>query len=181
VGETLSSGTGASGAAVAHVLRGGDSPVTVKLDGPSPAVQSRTDSRGRARLVLIGKGRAVVAVTAESFTPASREVEISGGSSAAPEVFELAPPTPCSGVCDLSRTDHASVEHAYLVIDVAGKQRHATLSMAELRGDGSVPFEIRGMGPGSYTARISLDGTLSDPIPFELPPGGSADLVLRHP
>jgi diaminopimelate epimerase len=33
VGETLSSGTGASGAAVAHVIRGGDSPVTVKLDG----------------------------------------------------------------------------------------------------------------------------------------------------
>ena len=33
VGETLSSGTGACGAAVAHVLRGGDSPVTVVLDG----------------------------------------------------------------------------------------------------------------------------------------------------
>jgi diaminopimelate epimerase len=33
VGETLSSGTGASGAAVAHVLTGGDSPVTVELDG----------------------------------------------------------------------------------------------------------------------------------------------------
>jgi diaminopimelate epimerase len=33
VGETLSSGTGATGAAVAYVLRGGDSPVTVKLDG----------------------------------------------------------------------------------------------------------------------------------------------------
>jgi diaminopimelate epimerase len=33
VGETLASGTGASGAAVAHVLRGGDSPVTVHLDG----------------------------------------------------------------------------------------------------------------------------------------------------
>jgi diaminopimelate epimerase len=33
VGETLSSGTGACGAAVAHVLRGGDSQVTVKLDG----------------------------------------------------------------------------------------------------------------------------------------------------
>ena len=33
VGETLSSGTGASGAAVAYVLRGGDSPVTVRLDG----------------------------------------------------------------------------------------------------------------------------------------------------
>jgi diaminopimelate epimerase len=32
-GETLSSGTGASGAAVAHVLRGGDPPVTVLLDG----------------------------------------------------------------------------------------------------------------------------------------------------
>jgi diaminopimelate epimerase len=32
-GETLSSGTGACGAAVAHVLRGGDSPVTVQLDG----------------------------------------------------------------------------------------------------------------------------------------------------
>jgi diaminopimelate epimerase len=33
VGETLSSGTGATGAAVAHVLRGGVSPVTVRLDG----------------------------------------------------------------------------------------------------------------------------------------------------
>jgi diaminopimelate epimerase len=33
VGETLSSGTGACGAAVAHVLRGGDAPVTVHLDG----------------------------------------------------------------------------------------------------------------------------------------------------
>jgi len=33
VGETLSSGTGACGAAVAHVLRGGESPVTVVLDG----------------------------------------------------------------------------------------------------------------------------------------------------
>jgi diaminopimelate epimerase len=33
VGETMSSGTGASGAAVAAVLRGLDSPVTVHLDG----------------------------------------------------------------------------------------------------------------------------------------------------
>ncbi len=33
VGETLSSGTGACGAAVASVLRGGDSPVRVALDG----------------------------------------------------------------------------------------------------------------------------------------------------
>ena len=33
VGETRSSGTGATGAAVAHVLRGGDSPVVVHLDG----------------------------------------------------------------------------------------------------------------------------------------------------
>ncbi len=33
VGETMSSGTGASGAAIAYVLRGGDAPVTVRLDG----------------------------------------------------------------------------------------------------------------------------------------------------
>ena len=33
VGETSASGTGACGAAVAHVLAGGDSPVTVLLDG----------------------------------------------------------------------------------------------------------------------------------------------------
>ena len=30
---TQSSGTGACGAAISHVLRGGDSPVTVELDG----------------------------------------------------------------------------------------------------------------------------------------------------
>jgi diaminopimelate epimerase len=39
VGETLSSGTGATGAAVAHVLRGGDSPVTVRLDGGALEVE----------------------------------------------------------------------------------------------------------------------------------------------
>jgi diaminopimelate epimerase len=33
VGETSASGTGAAGAAVAHVVSGGDSPVTVMLDG----------------------------------------------------------------------------------------------------------------------------------------------------
>jgi diaminopimelate epimerase len=33
VGETTASGTGACGAAVAYALRGGDSPVTVRLDG----------------------------------------------------------------------------------------------------------------------------------------------------
>jgi diaminopimelate epimerase len=39
VGETQSSGTGACGAAVAHVLRGGDSPVTVVLDGGELTVE----------------------------------------------------------------------------------------------------------------------------------------------
>lgn len=39
VGETQSSGTGASGAAVAYVLRGGDSPVTVQLDGGELTVE----------------------------------------------------------------------------------------------------------------------------------------------
>src|SRR5206468_10406871 len=43
VGETLSSGTGASGAAVAYVLRGGDSPVTVRLDGGELVVDVEED------------------------------------------------------------------------------------------------------------------------------------------
>src|SRR5207237_5541590 len=43
VGETLSSGTGATGAAVAYVLRGGDSPVTVVLDGGELTVEVAED------------------------------------------------------------------------------------------------------------------------------------------
>jgi diaminopimelate epimerase len=43
VGETMSSGTGASGAAVAYVLRGGDSPVTVRLDGGDLQVEVEDD------------------------------------------------------------------------------------------------------------------------------------------
>jgi diaminopimelate epimerase len=43
VGETMSSGTGASGAAVAHVLGGGDSPVTVRLDGGELEVEVGED------------------------------------------------------------------------------------------------------------------------------------------
>jgi diaminopimelate epimerase len=43
VGETMSSGTGASGAAVAYVLRGGDAPVTVRLDGGELEVEVGED------------------------------------------------------------------------------------------------------------------------------------------
>ncbi|MDP8968431.1 MAG: diaminopimelate epimerase [Actinomycetota bacterium] len=43
VGETMSSGTGACGAAVAYVLRGGDSPVTVRLDGGELTVDVAED------------------------------------------------------------------------------------------------------------------------------------------
>jgi diaminopimelate epimerase len=43
VGETTASGTGACGAAVAYVLRGGDSPVTVRLDGGELAVDVAAD------------------------------------------------------------------------------------------------------------------------------------------
>ena len=43
VGETMSSGTGASGAAVAYALRGGDSPVTVSLDGGELVVEVEED------------------------------------------------------------------------------------------------------------------------------------------
>ena len=43
VGETLSSGTGASGAAIAAVLRGASSPVTVHLDGGDLDVEVTAD------------------------------------------------------------------------------------------------------------------------------------------
>ena len=58
-GETLSSGTGACGAAVAHVLRGGDSPVTVVLDGGELEVDVdeslRVDLTGWAVPVFAGE------------------------------------------------------------------------------------------------------------------------------
>jgi len=44
-GETTASGTGASGAAVAYVLRGGASPVTVRLDGGELEVEVGEDLR----------------------------------------------------------------------------------------------------------------------------------------
>jgi diaminopimelate epimerase len=43
VGETASSGTGACGAAIVHVVRGGDSPVTVRLDGGELEVEVGED------------------------------------------------------------------------------------------------------------------------------------------
>ena len=43
VGETSASGTGATGAAVAYVLAGGDSPVTVRLDGGELEVEVGED------------------------------------------------------------------------------------------------------------------------------------------
>jgi diaminopimelate epimerase len=43
VGETSASGTGATGAAVAHALAGGESPVTVVLDGGELEVEVEED------------------------------------------------------------------------------------------------------------------------------------------
>jgi diaminopimelate epimerase len=43
VGETMASGTGAGGAAVAYVLRGGDGHVTVRLDGGELEVEVGED------------------------------------------------------------------------------------------------------------------------------------------
>ena len=58
VGETMSSGTGATGAAVAAVLRGVDSPVTVELDGGELVVEVGEDLHvnltGWARPVYAG-------------------------------------------------------------------------------------------------------------------------------
>jgi diaminopimelate epimerase len=59
VGETMSSGTGASGAAVTYVLRGGESPVTVQLDGGELTVDvdesMHVDLTGWARPVWAGE------------------------------------------------------------------------------------------------------------------------------
>lgn len=59
VGETMASGTGATGAAVAAVLRGAESPVTVKLDGGELEVavgeDLHVDLTGWARPVYEGK------------------------------------------------------------------------------------------------------------------------------
>jgi diaminopimelate epimerase len=59
VGETLSSGTGASGAAIAAVLRGASSPITVRLDGGELTVEVDDDLRvgltGTAEPVFAGE------------------------------------------------------------------------------------------------------------------------------
>src|SRR4051812_46496796 len=59
VGETMSSGTGATGAAVAAVLRGADSPLTVHLDGGDLEVEVGEDLHvnltGWARPVYAGE------------------------------------------------------------------------------------------------------------------------------
>ena len=59
VGETMSSGTGAVGAAVSAVLRGVDSPVTVRLDGGELEVEVGEDMHvnltGWARAVYAGE------------------------------------------------------------------------------------------------------------------------------
>jgi diaminopimelate epimerase len=59
VGETLSSGTGASGAAVAYVLNGGQSPVTVHLDGGDLEVEVGED----LHVTLTGWAKRVYAAT----------------------------------------------------------------------------------------------------------------------
>jgi diaminopimelate epimerase len=59
VGETLSSGTGASGAAIAAVLRGAESPIAVRLDGGELTVEIGSELEvlltGTAEPVYVGE------------------------------------------------------------------------------------------------------------------------------
>jgi diaminopimelate epimerase len=72
VGETLSSGTGASGAAVAYVLKGGDSPVMVHLDGGDLEVEVGED----LHVTLTGWAKQVYAATlSEEFIKELNETE----------------------------------------------------------------------------------------------------------
>jgi diaminopimelate epimerase len=71
-GETASSGTGATGAAVAHVLDGGSSPVTVVLDGGELVVDVAED----LRINLTGWAVPVFrGALAEDFVEALHEIE----------------------------------------------------------------------------------------------------------
>jgi diaminopimelate epimerase len=71
-GETMSSGTGASGAAVAAVLRGVDSPVTVHLDGGDLEVEVGEDMH----VNLTGWAEPVYAgVLADEFVKELREAQ----------------------------------------------------------------------------------------------------------
>ena len=58
VGETLSSGTGASGAAVAAVLRGSATPITVRLDGGELTVEVTEDLEVRLDRNCLGRSTA---------------------------------------------------------------------------------------------------------------------------
>jgi diaminopimelate epimerase len=72
VGETLSSGTGATGAAVAFVLRGGESPVTVHLDGGDLEVEVGED----LHVDLTGWARPVYAANlSDDFVKELNEIE----------------------------------------------------------------------------------------------------------
>jgi diaminopimelate epimerase len=72
VGETLSSGTGASGAAVAYVLKGGSSPVTVHLDGGDLEVEVGED----LHVTLTGWAKRVYAATlSDEFVEELNETE----------------------------------------------------------------------------------------------------------
>jgi diaminopimelate epimerase len=72
VGETLSSGTGASGAAVAYVLRGGASPATVHLDGGDLEVEVGED----LHVTLTGWARRVYAASlSDEFVEELNETE----------------------------------------------------------------------------------------------------------
>jgi diaminopimelate epimerase len=72
VGETMSSGTGASGAAVAYVLKGGESPVTVHLDGGDLEVEVGED----LQVILTGWARRVYAATlSDEFVEELNETE----------------------------------------------------------------------------------------------------------
>jgi len=159
-------GGGIAGANVVAQLEGG-------AKGVRPS-EVKTDAGGEATLLLLGAGEHTVRVSHPQFASASRKVSVVAGEGLEPLRFELAPGVPCAGRVIADRGESGRRTWSYVHVQSEdGRYNQGT----GLKGD-MLEFQLAGLGPGRYKARLWIDGEQGQEVAFELGLAGDRDLVL---
>ncbi len=153
--------------------------VELRGEGRSRRLSTKTDEQGQAELTFLGEGKCVVKVSANGYAQSSVQLDTNEPGFDAEVEIELRGAVMCAGLADLTAFDASEVgDGAYLQITGSGDGGWNQLSPKDLSDDRRARFRVSGLMPGTYEARLWVNGSMAETISFELSEEGEENLLL---
>ncbi|MEM6570338.1 MAG: carboxypeptidase-like regulatory domain-containing protein [Planctomycetota bacterium] len=133
-----------------------------------------TGADGRATVISERAGEQSVYASASAYSERSKNIDLDPSAPAPHARIELRPSAPCAGQVILPPgfpTDGTP----YLMVGEKGGRGNDWNRIDR----NELTFELNGMEPGVYTARVWMNGSRTESVEFELGPAGDTNLVLQ--